>query len=155
MRADIKSSLNVIESKLLEKKELLKKFLIIETKISEILKHDREDDILVLISDETDVLAILNLVEYDIFSEKDYIYSKTGKRFEEITGKGFSQFAEFEKKIKIISSESKEIINKLAQLKKKNMEMMQSKSKDLKKQVRELELMNNLNIIAPEDLQQL
>ena len=155
MRADIKSSLNVIESKLLEKKELLKKFLIIETKISEILKHDREDDILALISDETDVLAILNLVEYDISSEKDYIYNKTGKRFEEITGKGFSQFAEFEKKIKIISSESKEIINKLAQLKKKNMEMMQSKSKDLKKQVRELELMNNLNIIAPEDLQQL
>ncbi len=154
MRADIKSSLNVIESKLLEKKELLKKFLIIETKISEILKHDREDDILTLISDETDVLEILNLAEYDISSEKDYIYNKTGKRFEEITGKEFSQFAEFEKKIKIISSESGEIINKLAQLKKKNMEMMQTKSKDLKKQVRELELMNNLSIITPEDLQQ-
>ncbi len=155
MRVDIKSSLDVIESKLLEKKELLKKFLIIETKISEILRHDREDDVLTLISDETDVLEILNLVEYDISSEKDYIYSKTGKRFEEITGKNFSQFAEFEKKIKIISSKSKEIINQLNQLKAENMKKMETKSEDLKKQVRELELMNNLNIITPKDLQQL
>ena len=155
MRVDIKASLDVIESKLLEKKELLKNFLIIETKISEILRHDREDDVLTLISDETDVLEILNLVEYDIFSEKDYIYSKTGKRFEEITGKNFPQFAEFEKKIKIISSESKEIISQLNQLKAENMKKMETKSEDLKKQVRELELMNNLNIITPKDLQQL
>ena len=155
MRVDIKASLDVIESKLLEKKELLKNFLIIETKISEILRHDREDDVLTLISDETDVLEILNLVEYDISSEKDYIYSKTGKRFEEITGKNFSQFAEFEKKIKIISSKSKEIINQLNQLKAENMKKMETKSEDLKKQVRELELMNNLNIITPKDLQQL
>lgn len=154
MRADIKSSLNVIESKLLEKKELLKKFLIIETKISEILRHDREDDILTLISDETDLLEILNIVEYNISREKDYIYNKTGKRFEEITGKNFHQFKEFEKKIKIISSELTEIISELNRIKTKNMDMMKIKSKDLIKQVRELELMNSLNIITPRELQQ-
>lgn len=154
MRVDIQTALSNIQNKLFEKKELLKKFLTIETKISEILKHDREDDILDLISDETDLLEIINIIQFDISSEKDYIHKKTGKRFDEITGKGFSQFAEFEGKIKKISSESTEIMKKLEQLKMKNMELMGAKAKDLKKQTRELELMNNLSIITPRDLQE-
>lgn len=154
MRVDIESSLSLIEKKLLEKKELLTNFYKIETKISDILKHDREDDILELISDETDLLEIINIIEYDISREKDFIHHKTGRRFEEITGKDFSQCAEFNKKLKNLSADLTEIMQKLKQLKENNMELMKNKTKDLAKQVRELELMNNLNIIAPKDLQQ-
>lgn len=155
LRVDIESSLITIEEKLLEKKGLLRNFLKIERKISEILNHNREDDILELISDETDLLEIINIIEYDISREKDYIHNKTGIRFEELTGKRFPQCAIFKEKIKKISAESAAIIEELAQHKAKNIELIENSRKDIAIQVRELELMNNLNIITPEDLQQL
>ncbi len=154
MRDDINSSLNSILCKLTEKKELLIRFHRIEKKISEILKHNREDDIFELITDESDIIECIHLLDYDISIEKDYIKKNTGRNFEDILLKKLVP-AEVSDNLKKTVSDSMEILSEIAEVKKNNMENLAIYTEDLSRQIRELQIMNSISIISPKDLQSL
>ena len=154
MRADINASLNLILNSLIDKKELLIKFYQIEKKISEILRYNREDDIYKLITDETDIIERIHLIDYDISSEKDYLIKTSGRNFETIILK-IHDSDELAEKLKKTVSDSMVILAELAELKKTNMETAVNYTEDLSRQIRELEIMNSLTIIPPKDLQSL
>ena len=154
MRADINASLNLILNSLIDKKELLIKFYQIEKKISEILRYNREDDIYKLITDETDIIERIHLIDYDISSEKDYLIKTSGRNFETIILK-IHNSDELAEKLKKTVSDSMVILAELAELKKTNMETAVNYTEDLSRQIRELEIMNSLTIIPPKDLQSL
>ena len=154
LRADINASLNLILNSLIDKKELLIKFYQIEKKISEILRYNREDDIYKLITDETDIIERIHLIDYDISSEKDYLIKTSGRNFETIILK-IHNSDELAEKLKKTVSDSMVILAELAELKKTNMETAVNYTEDLSRQIRELEIMNSLTIIPPKDLQSL
>jgi hypothetical protein len=141
-------------NKLIERKELLIKFHKIEKKITEILKHNREDDVFELINDESDIIESIHLLDYDISIEKDFIKKKTGRNFEDILIKNLVP-EELADNLKKSVSDSRQIISELAELKKSNIELLVNYTEDLSLQIRELEIMDSLLIISPKDLQSL
>lgn len=152
MRDDIDSAFFIIQTKLEEKNELLKKFESIEKRIYDILKNGKEDDLSVLTSDQTGLLELINVIEYDIAGKKDYIRSQTGKDFNLLLESGISMNSSISIVIKKTITESVEKIKKISDLKKINMKMLADQAEDLSRQVRELEIMNNITIIPPKDL---
>ena len=152
MRDDIDSAFFIIQTNLEEKKELLKKFESIEKRIYDILKNGKEDDLSVLTSDQTGLLELINVIEYDIAGKKDYIRSQTGKDFNLLLESGISMNSSISIVIKKTITESVEKIKKISDLKKINMKMLADQAEDLSRQVRELEIMNNITIIPPKDL---
>lgn len=152
MRDDIDSAFFLIQAKLKEKTELLKKFESIEIKICEILKNSKEDDLSLLTSDQSDLLELINVLEYNISAKKDYIRNMTGKDFNVILESGLSKDNPVKNDINKLIAESVEIIKRISALKKINMKMLTTQAEDLSKQVRELEIMNNITIIPPKDL---
>ena len=152
LRDDIDSAFFLIQAKLKEKTELLKKFESIEVKICEILKNSKEDDLSLLTSDQSDLLELINVLEYNISAKKDYIRNMTGKDFNVILESGLSKDNPVKNDINKLIAESVEIIKRISALKKINMKMLTTQAEDLSKQVRELEIMNNITIIPPKDL---
>lgn len=152
MRDDILSSLNSILKGLVRKKELILKIYYIEKKIADILEHSREDDIFELITDETDIIEQINLLDYDISMSRDYIKNKTGFHIEEILSKK-SEPEELKDNIRKTVIHTEDIIFSLSELKKKNLALLVSYSGELAIQIRELEIMNSITIIPPKDLQ--
>ncbi len=151
MRDDISSALIFINTKLNEKNELLEKFLSIELKIKEILDRSKEDDLSVLTSEQSNLLELINVIEYDIAGKKDYIRGQTGKDFNLLLESGLSQYNHIKDEIKISIQDAVERIKKISRLKKINMNLLLNHAEDLSRQVKELEIMNRLTIIPPKD----
>jgi len=152
LRDDISSALIFIQRKLNEKNELLEKFLSIEVKIKEILERSKEDDLSVLTSEQSNLLELINVIEYDIAGKKDYIRVQTGKDFILLIESDLSQHNHIKDGIKKSIQDSVERIKKISHLKKINMELLVNHAEDLSRQVKELEIMNKLTIIPPKDL---
>ena len=152
MRDDISSALIFIHTKLNEKNELLEKFLSIEVKIKEILDRSQEDDLSVLTSEQSNLLELINVIEYDIAGKKDYIRVQTGKEFNLFLQSDLSQHNNIRDEIKKLIEDSVERIKKISSLKKINMKLLLNHAEDLSRQVKELEIMSKLTIIPPKDL---
>lgn len=152
MRDDISSALIFIQTKLNEKNELLEKFLTIEVKIKEILDRSKEDDLSVLTSEQSNLLELINVIEYDIAGKKDYIRVQTGKELNLFLESDLSQHNYIRDEIKKLIEDSVENIKKISRLKKINMKLLLNHAEDLSRQVQELEIMNKLTIIPPKDL---
>lgn len=152
MRDDIDDAFLVIQAKLKEKNRLLEKFESIELKIGEILKNNKEDDISILTSDQSDILELINVIEYHIASRKDYIKNQTGRDFKLLIDAGSATFKDIDAKINELIFKSAEVIERISALKKLNMNMLAEQAEDLSRQVRELEIMNRITIITPKDL---
>jgi len=152
LRDDISSALIFIETKLYEKNELLEKFLSIEVKIREILDSSKEDDLSVLTSEQSNLLELINVIEYDAAVKKDYIRSQTGKDFNLLLESDLSPHNHIKDEIKKSIEDSVAIIKKISHLKRLNMKLLINHAEDLAQQVKELEIMNKLTIIPPKDL---
>ncbi len=152
MRDDVSSALIFIQAKLNEKNELLEKFLSIEVKIREILDSSKEDDLSVLTSEQSNLLELINVIEYHIAGKKDYIRGQTGKDFNYILEADLSQHNHIKDEIKRLIEDSAARIEKISHLKRINMKLLINHAEDLSQQVKELEIMNKLTIIPPKDL---
>ncbi len=154
MRDDVKGLFCDLVNCLESKTALLKKLLVKEKDLSDLIKnsHDEEEEILNIINSAAELIEQINSADFNISEIRDKIIRNYRFDFNKVLKKNFtsenSEIINYRNSVLL----HEDIMNEIISYKKQNNLKMGTSQKDLQTQISELERMSKIRIVYPKDL---